>query len=102
MRFVTNTSSNISWLLFKLTITAVKFQNYDLPYLTANPPHGPAEEFCTDFKCSKGYSLVDDAKTTLCKDSECTKDVCCEPEGETWSSADICIKQEDTYFVHMV
>lgn len=43
-----------------------------------------ADVFCKDFKCAKGYTLIDDADKTVCKDGVCTKDLCCEPEGKTF------------------
>ena len=42
-----------------------------------------SDKYCTDFKCPEYYDLVEDADTTVCEDRKCTKDVCCEPTGET-------------------
>ena len=42
-----------------------------------------SDKYCTDYKCPKYYDLVEDADTTVCEDRKCTKDVCCEPTGET-------------------
>ena len=47
------------------------------------PFDGSSDKYCTDFKCPECYDLVEDADTTVCEDHVCTKDVCCEPRGET-------------------
>ena len=66
-------------------------------YISLNPPavadiwhlvwhapfYGSSEKYCTDFECPRNYDLVEDADTTVCEDHVCTKDVCCEPRGET-------------------
>ena len=38
------------------------------------------DKYCKNFECPIYYNLVDDADTTVCKDHECTKDVCCEKD----------------------
>ena len=41
-----------------------------------------AVEFCSDFTCPRDYSLVDDADTVECEDTGCSKETCCERDGE--------------------
>lgn len=38
------------------------------------------DKVCSSFTCPDGYSAV--AGDTVCKDSECTKDKCCEKKGK--------------------
>lgn len=49
----------------------------------ANDCDETSDVFCSSFECSDGYSLVDDADKTECKDTGCTKKLCCEKDGET-------------------
>lgn len=41
-----------------------------------------SDEFCSEFECPKDYSLVDYADTTVCADTGCTKDLCCDKDCE--------------------
>ena len=41
-----------------------------------------SDKDCSSFKCPDDYSLVDDADKTVCGDSGCTKDLCCDKDGE--------------------
>ena len=53
------------------------------PFVCAEHFDFSSDKYCTDFKCREYYDLVEDADTTVCEDRKCTKDVCCEPRGET-------------------
>ena len=41
-----------------------------------------SDEYCTDFECPADQSLIDDADSTVCKESGCTSDLCCTPNGK--------------------
>ena len=38
-------------------------------------------QVCSSFECPENYSAIDDASSTVCKDSGCTKDLCCDKDG---------------------
>ena len=57
------------------------------PFVWAAQFDDSSDKYCTDFKCPEYYDLVNNADTTVCEDRKCTKDVCCEPTGETGYSA---------------
>lgn len=39
------------------------------------------DEYCSSYKCPDDYILVEDPDWTVCKDTGCTKHLCCEKEG---------------------
>lgn len=42
---------------------------------------GSSEKDCSSFQCPDNYSPIDDPDWTVCEDSGCTKDLCCEKDG---------------------
>ena len=40
-----------------------------------------SEKVCSSYECPDYYSPVDG--NTVCKDSKCSKDICCEKDGKT-------------------
>lgn len=53
------------------------------PVFTAAQYNSCLDKFCSDFECPDGYDLVEDGDKTVCDDTGCTKDLCCDGIGKT-------------------